>query len=153
MTTAIQTDTQATRPARLRNRDKLNSVDFSWFIVRTLPHQEEKLAGILRLHQAKTDNILEVYCPTHTTVSVVRNGRDVKAPLFAGHVFVLSTQQALVDFIDRCYPEGVVLYERRKEKGKKAGLWTIPESQMRAFMDFNENYADQVIVLEKPFSD
>ena len=153
MTTAIQTDTQATRPARLRNRDKLNSVDFSWFIVRTLPHQEEKLAGMLRLHQAKTDNILEVYCPTHTTVSVVRNGRDVKAPLFAGHVFVLSTQQALVDFIDRCYPEGVVLHERRKEKGKKAGLWTIPESQMRAFMDFNENYADQVIVLEKPFSD
>ena len=153
MTTAIRTDTQATRPARLRNRDKLNSVDFSWFIVRTLPHQEEKLAGMLRLHQAKTDNILEVYCPTHTTVSVVRNGRDVKAPLFAGHVFVLSTQQALVDFIDRCYPEGVVLHERRKEKGKKAGLWTIPESQMRAFMDFNENYADQVIVLEKPFSD
>lgn len=138
---------------RLRNRDKVNSVDYRWFIVRTLPHQEEKLAGMLRQYLAKASNILEVYCPTHTTVGVVRRGKGISAPLFAGHVFVLSTQQALTDFIDRHYPEGIVLYERKKEKGKKASVWTIPESQMRAFMDFNENYADQVIVLERPYAD
>ena len=139
--------------AGLRNRDKLNSVDYRWFIVRTLPHQEEKLAGMLRRHQAQASNILEVYCPTHTTVGVMRHGKSVSAPLFAGHVFVLSTQQALADFIDRYYPAGILLYERKKEKGKKAAVWTIPENQMRAFMDFNENYADQVIVLERPYSD
>ena len=30
---------------------------------------------------------------------------------------------------------------------------TIPEEQMRFFKDFNENYAEHVIVLEKPYSD
>lgn len=153
MATAVQVDTQENITLRLRNHDKQNSVDFKWFIVRTLPHQEEKLARMLRLCQDSTKNILEVYCPTHTTVSVVKDGKDVKAPLFAGYVFVLSTQQALVDFVNRYYPEGAVLYERKREKGKKASLWTIPENQMRAFMDFNDNYADKVIILEKPFTD
>lgn len=132
--------------------DKLNKIDFHWFIVRTLPHQEEKLAGLLKQHLAETKNILEVYCPTHTTVSIVRNGKDVQAPLFAGFVFVLATRQALADFIKRYYPEGSVLYER-KEEGKKTRVWTIPESQMRAFKDFNENYAGQYIILERPYSD
>lgn len=146
-------DVMTSGSAGLRNRDKLNSVDYRWFIVRTLPHQEEKLAGMLRRHQSQASNILEVYCPTHTTVGVLRHGKSVSAPLFAGHVFVLSTQQALADFIDRYYPEGILLYERKKEKGKKAAVWTIPENQMRAFMDFNENYADKVIVLERPYAD
>ena len=137
----------------LRRHDKQNKVDFRWFIVRTLPHQEKKLAGMLELYKADAENILEVYCPTHTTVSVVKDGKDMKTPLFAGHVFVLATQKALTDFIDRHYPEGIVLYERKKGNGVKADVWTIPESQMRAFMDFNENYADKVIILERPYSD
>ena len=153
MTATIQTATETERDKRLRNHDKLNCTDFHWFLVRTLPHQERKLAGILRQHQSLTKNILEVYCPTHTTVSVVRNGKDEQAPLFAGHVFVLATQQALTDFIDRYYPEGIVLYDRKREAGKKARLWTIPEDQMRMFKDFNENYADKVIILERPYTD
>lgn len=153
MTATIQTATETGRDKRLRNHDKLNCTDFHWFLVRTLPHQERKLAGMLRQHQSLTKNILEVYCPTHTTVSVVRNGKDEQAPLFAGHVFVLATQQALTDFIDRYYPEGIVLYDRKREDGKKARLWTIPEDQMRMFKDFNENYADKVIILERPYTD
>ncbi len=137
----------------LRNHDKLNKVDFQWFIVRTLPHQEEKLAEMLKQHQAEAKNILEVYCPTHTTVEVMHKGKEVQKPLFAGYVFVLSTQQVLMDFLDRNYPEGIVLYERRSEDGKKANVWTIPEKQMRAFRDFNENYAEHVVVLERPYSD
>ena len=134
-------------------RDKLNKVDFHWHIVRTLPHQEAKLAKLLNERLSKTDNILEVYCPTHTTVNVIRNGKNINSPLFAGYVFVLSTGEALVEFIKQHYPDGIVLHDRRKEQKERAGLWTIPENQMRAFMDFNENYADQVIILEHPYSD
>lgn len=148
-----QSDTPDVKPAMLRNHDKMNSVDFHWFIVRTLPHQERKLAGLLRMHQEETKNILEVYCPTHTTVSMVQDGNDVAVPLFAGFVFVLSTQEALLQFIGKHYPEGRVLYERKKEPGQKARLWTVPESQMRAFKDFNENYAENVVILERPYSD
>lgn len=36
---------------------------------------------------------------------------------------------------------------------KKAMACTIPESQIRAFRDYNENYADKVIVLERPYTD
>ena len=133
--------------------DKLNRVDFSWFVVRTLPHQEKKLAGMIRQHLAEEKNILEVYCPTHTTVNVVREGKDVQAPLFAGHVFVLATHEALAGFIHRHYPDGIILHGRKQTDGKKTGLCTIPEKQMRMFMDFNENYADKVIVLERPYSD
>ena len=147
------TNTTSDKVGQLRNPDKLNRVDFHWFIVRTLPHQEEKLSGLLAEHLAETDNILEVYCPTHTTVSVMRGGKDVESPLFAGYVFVLSTQEALMNFINRYYPDGSVLYDRRKSGGRKAGFLVVPENQMRSFMDFNENYADKVIILEHPYSD
>lgn len=137
-----------------RNPDKLNRVDFHWFIVRTLPHQEKKLVSILEKHRDKTPNILEVYCPTHTTVNVVREGKDVQTPLFAGHVFVHATQEALETFIARYYPEGTVLYERKdRQESKKSRIWTIPEKQMQAFKDFNENYAEHVVILERPYSD
>lgn len=138
---------------RLHNPDKLNRVDFHWHIVRTLPHQEKKLAAILKDGQAKTDNILEVYCPTHTTVSVARNGKDEQSPLFAGYVFVLATEEALTAFINQYYPDGIVLHGRKNSSKKESRLWTIPEPQMRAFMDFNENYADRVVILERPYSD
>ena len=133
--------------------DKLNSVDFRWFIVRTLPRQERKLAAMLERHVGQADNILEVYCPTNTTVSVCRGGREEPAPLFAGFVFVLATRQALADFMESHYPEGSVLYAHRQAEGRKADLLTVPEGQMRAFRDFNENYADRLVVLERPYSD
>lgn len=137
----------------MRNPDKQNKVDFRWFIVRTLPHQEKKLAKMLEQHMAEAKNILEVYCPTHTTARIRRNGTEAAAPLFAGFVFVLSTQQALTEFMDRYYSEGTILYEHKKESDRKASLMTVPETQMRAFKDFNENYADRLVILERPYSD
>ncbi len=45
---------------------------------------------MLRMYQAKSKNILEVYCPTHSTVNAIQAGKEVSRPLFAGFVFVLS---------------------------------------------------------------
>ena len=142
----------ATTTMQMAN-DKLNSVDFKWFIVRTPPRQERKLAAMLELYIKQADNILEVYCPANTTVSVCRGGREEQAPLFAGFVFVLATRRALADFIGSRYPEGTLLYAHRQAEGRKAELLTVPEGQMRAFRDFNENYADRLVVLERPYSD
>ena len=142
--------TESTSP---RPHDKLNGVDFHWFVVRSLPHQERKLAELLCLHSVETKNILEVYCPTHTTVSVRGEGREEQRPLFTGFVFVLATQQAVATFLQRHYPGGTMLYERQCRSGAKPALLTVPEEQMRAFMDFNDNYADKVVVLERPYSD
>lgn len=133
--------------------DKLNQVDYRWHIVRVPPRQERKLAALLESHKGDTGNILEVYCPTHTTVTVRCGGRERLAPLFAGSVFVLSTHQALADFLRCHFPEGRVLYDRKPDGDTPARLWTVPEAQMRAFMDFNDNYADQLVVLERPYSD
>lgn len=135
------------------SRDKLNRVDFKWYVVRSLPHQERKLADLFVSLKGEASNILEVYCPTHTTVSVSRGGKNVQAPLFAGYVFVLGTRQAVTDVIDRYYPEGTILYDQGKGHGRKPRCLTVPEEQMRMFKDFNENYAEQVIVLERPYTD
>lgn len=150
---SVKDDTGTVKSPATYGGDKLNQVDFRWFIVRSLPHQERKLADLLMKHQAEEKNILEVYCPTHTTVSVSRGGRELQAPLFAGYVFVLSTQKAVAEFVSRCYPEGTILYDNRRKDGGKPGFLVIPEEQMRFFRDFNENYADKVIILERPYSD
>ena len=136
-----------------QHHDKLNKVDFRWFVVRTLPHQERKLADLLSAHLTQAPNIFEAYCPTHTTADTGSKGRDMQQPLFAGYVFILSTQEAVADFIGKYYPDGTLLYERKKDDRHKAGFLTIPEEQMRFFKDFNENYAEHVIVLEKPYCD
>ncbi len=138
-----------------QNLDKLNRIDFKWFIVRSLPHQEEKLKRMLTIHQKESKNILEVYCPTNSTVNVMQDGKETKKPLFAGFVFVLSTQEALVEFINAKYPEGALIYKRKNSDNiyEKTQLLTIPEEQMRTFMDFNDNYAEHVVVLERPYSD
>ena len=149
--TAMPTPIEHTTPAL--TRDKLNSVDFRWYVVRTLPHQERKLASMLGDWREHEKNLLEVYCPTHTAVSVSRGGRRAQVPLFAGYVFVLATHEALDSFIASSYPAGTILYDRRHEPGQRARLLTIPEGQMRFFMDFNENYAERVLVLERPYSD
>lgn len=156
MTVAMFTSQIDTVPAKAslsRCKDKLNSVDFRWYVVRSLPHQERKLTELLQSYMACNKNMLEVYCPTHTTVTAANSGRDVQVPLFAGFVFVLSTQQVLVDFVDKCYPEGSILYDHSKRYGRKPCFLTVPEEQMRFFKDFNENFADKVIVLERPYSD
>lgn len=133
-------------------RNKANSVDFKWFIVRTRTNQERKLRDILLLHKGEIKNILDVYCPTHTTVRAVREGHSVDAPLFAGHVFVLATQASLVEALSQHYPEGSILCKRKSERSKVLSYRTVPEEQMRFFKDFNENFAEHIVVLERPFS-
>ncbi len=133
--------------------DKINRVDFRWYIMRTQPRQERKLASLLDQYKEKANNILEVYAPTHTTVSV-RHGMDEhQVPLFSGFVFTLATQGALRDFMERYALGDILQYERKRSDGEKARLRVIPEEQMRAFRDYNENYADKVVVLERPFTD
>ena len=133
--------------------DKLNHVDYRWYIVRTRPRQERKLAELLEQYKAKSVNILEVYTPTHTTVNIRHEGSERQAPLFVGTVFVLATQKALTDFMEEHSLNGILQYERKNGKGEKTRLRVIPEEQMRAFRDYNENYADRVIVLERPYTD
>ena len=48
------TDTETDRSVKPRGHDKLNKVDFQWFVVRTLPHQERKLANLLSAHLSHT---------------------------------------------------------------------------------------------------
>ncbi len=133
--------------------DKLNHVDYHWFVVRTRPRQEMMVAGLLEKYKAKAGNILEVYAPTHTTVSVRHDGGERQAPLFWGIVFVLATQSALADFMEAHSLGDILQYVRKDGNGGKARPRTIPEDQMRAFKDFNENYADRMIILERPYSD
>lgn len=133
--------------------DKLNHLDYCWYVVRTRPRQEKKFVKLLEQYKAKSKNILEVYAPTHTTVTVRGDNGDKQAPLFVGIVFVLATQKSLIDFMEEHAMEGVVQYERKTEKGEKTRMRVIPEEQMRAFRDFNENYAEQMIILERPYTD
>ena len=133
--------------------DKLNHVDYRWYVVRTKRHQEGKLVELLEKQKAQTKNILEIYAPTHTTVNVHQDSDDRQKPLFAGIVFVLATQNALMSFMKEHSKDADIQYERKKEKGERTRMCVIPESQMRAFRDYNENYADKVIVLERPYSD
>lgn len=75
MTVTMRTDS-AERPADgLAGRDRLDNADFSWFVVASLPHQEKKLASMLMKYREESGNLLEVYCPTHTTVKVERKAR------------------------------------------------------------------------------
>lgn len=133
---------------RSRCPDKLNGVDFRWYVLRPLPRQELVLAGLLAERGRGVPNILEWYCPVRPAPSASRGGGV--SPLFAGRVFVLSTRRAAEDFLSLHYPEGVLLYGR---SGGVPRPLTVPEDQMRAFMDFNENYAERSVVLERPYSD
>ena len=133
--------------------DKLNHVDFRWYVMRTKRHQESKLVALLEKRKAESRNILEIYAPTHTTVNVRLDSDERQKPLFAGTVFVLATQDALMDFMKERSHDVDMQYERKKEKDARTQMCVIPEEQMRAFRDYNENYADKVIVLERPYAD
>ncbi len=135
-------------------RNKQNRTNLHWYIVRTRPHQEPVLCDLLS--QAVRDNvpnILEVYCPLHTTVRLADRDGSSEKSLYSGHVFVLGTHQAISNFLASRYPQGKVLYRRTQEYRPAGEPWIVPEEQMRAFREFNENYADQLIILERPFTD
>lgn len=134
--------------------DKRNKADLRWYVVRTPPHQEVLLRNLLvQAIDGKAQNILEVYCPLHTTVRAVSESQGRDTPLYSGHVFVLGTHQALTCFLADKFPAGKVLYRRSQEYSPAGEPWVVPESQMRAFREFNENYADQLIILERPYTD
>lgn len=128
---------------------------FHWMIVRTMPGEEKKLQRLLekQIRKNKTQNILEVYNPVRSTVKETDASKSLNIPLFAGHVFVLAVQRDLSSFLADNYPNGRILYDRRSSTGEKTKVWVVPEAQMKFFRDFNENYADKVIVLERPYSD
>ena len=133
--------------------DKLNSVDYHWFLVCTKPGHEPELCALIEREKDKIRNILEVYCPTHTKVYVRRGDNEQQLPFFNGYVFVLATQGALAEFLRDNNSDAYIWYNRKRIPDEKATVCTIPESQMRAFRDYNENYADKVIVLERPYTD
>ena len=133
--------------------DKLNSVDYHWYLVRTQPGHERELSDLIDRKKGEVKNVLEAYCPTHTTVNVRQGTNERKMPLFDGYVFVLATQSALVDFLHDNYPNAFLRYNRKQTPDEKGKPCIIPEVQMRAFRDFNENYAEMVVVLERPYTD
>lgn len=133
--------------------DKLNTVDYHWFLVCTKPGHETELCALIEREKGKIRNILEVYCPTHTKVYVRRGDKEQRLPFFDGYVFVLATQGALVEFLRGNDSDAYIWHNRKRTPDEKAVACTIPESQIRAFRDYNENYADKVIVLERPYTD
>ena len=147
--------------------DKLNTVDYHWFLVCTKPGHEQELCARIEREKGNVRNILEAYCPTHTKVYVRRGEDERRMPLFDGYVFVLATQGALAGFLRDNGSDAYIWHNRKRTPDEKAYIWhnrkrtpdekaapcTIPEAQMRAFRDYNENYADKVIVLERPYTD
>lgn len=129
--------------------------DFHWFVVVSKRHQEKLVAGTIS--NAKKKNILEVFCPVNTTVTVRRMGKDVKVPLYAGHVFVYSTYNALLDLLKAKLPEVSILCRtivsevNNNERIQQPIV--VPELQMKAFKDFNDSYSDQVVFVDKKFLD
>ena len=112
-----------------------------------------ELRALIEREKGKIRNILEVYCPTHTKVYVRRGDNEQRLPFFDGYVFVLATQGALAEFLRDNDSDAYIWYNRKRTPDEKAVACTIPESQIRAFRDYNENYADKVIVLERPYTD
>ena len=82
-----------------------------------------------------------------------RGDNEQRLSFFDGYVFVLATQGALAEFLRDNNSDAYIWYNRKRTPDEKAAACTIPESQIRAFRDYNENYADKVIVLERPYSD
>lgn len=135
--------------------NRKDKTHYHWMIVRTLPGEERKLQQLIqrRINQGNEGNILEVYNPVKSIGEETATSKGLHVPLFAGHVFVLATHQDLSAFIADQYPNGHILYARKMNPDAKAEVWTIPEAQMRFFREFNENYADRVVVLERPYTD
>ena len=126
----------------------LQSQEIQWFVIHTRPNQEKKVKDILANEQTQRSNILDFYCPMNTTVRVQRGKQEEMLPLFAGRVFVLTTQDTARAILGEKYPEGYLEYDKTQKR-----VMTVPDLQMLFFMDFNEHYPEKVLVLERPYSD
>ena len=137
-------------PSKYYNIYNERETDFRWYVVRSKPHQEKTLAEIISRGMEKEKNIIEVFCPINTIVTKRRNGKDVKAPLYSGHVFVLATYNALCNFLKHHYPDGGILFRRLRmddEEGRKSIPLIVPEAEMKVFREFNDRYDDCMVVL------
>ena len=132
--------------------DKQNNVDYHWFLVRTQPGNERNLCTLIDKEKGNYGNILETYCPT-TSVRVQHDGTERKRTLFDGYAFVLATHKSLVALLREKCPNTHFHYIPKSANDNKVTVCIIPEAQMRAFREFNENYADKVVVLERPYTD
>lgn len=132
-------------------------VDYNWFLVRTQPNQEARLEDAIREYQQFNKNILEVYCPRNTTVRIRKRSQDVKVPFYTGYIFVYATFQALSEFINQEYPEASIQFSRKKmddgDDSIRALCLTVPEKQMAIFRDFIDSYHDQMVLLDRPYTD
>ena len=130
---------------------------FRWYVLRTGPRQERKIAEIVSAGRQETGNILEVFCPVNTTVRVRRRGKDVKAPLYSGHVFVYATYKALRDFLaENSLPATILFSHIAQESHGSENTWqpvAIPDSEMKLFRRLNDSYDEQMVVLDRNYSD
>lgn len=126
----------------------LNTEDIQWFVIHTRPHQENKVKLLLETEQDKRPNILDIYCPSNKIIKIQKGKNIEEKPLFAARVFVLTTQKDATLFLTEKYPDGYLEYDKTQKR-----VMTIPELQMLFFMDFNDHYPEQVLVLERPYSD
>lgn len=153
-------------PARISHQNKPVRVDmspnsFNWFIVRfDKPHQELKFQKFVYDNRDISKNIIEVYCPTHTVVKEYYSKspagqaspsqpRPHLRPLFAGADFVYATFFALSDFLRNYCPGASIQYKKRLRPNQPSEPLIVPEKEMTDFRNFNENFADKVVLLPK----
>lgn len=65
-------------------------------------------------------------------------------------MFVLDTQGVLVEFMKKYGLDGKIQCRRKQDVSMDARMFVISENQMREFQEYNENYADKVLVLNYP---
>lgn len=127
-------------PARLTD-----NAEVCWHVVHTYPRQEAAVCDLLRQHGPEIGNIAETYLPTRT-VNVISGGTAKRVPLLSGHVFVHATERAVLTFLLNYYRDGYLLRDFARQQ-----VMTVPESEMRQFMEFNATAMEEMLVLERPY--
>ena len=135
--------------------NKLDHLNYRWYVIRTHYQKMDQLVELFEKYKVENKNILEIYVPNRTTVRVWRNGVEQRLQLFLGIAFVLATQSALMEFLRKYSLDFRMQYDSTKGRGedKTARFCVIPEEEMREFRNYNENYADKVVILERPYTD
>ena len=135
--------------------NKLDHLNYRWYVIRTHYQKMDQLVELFEKYKVENKNILEIYVPNRTTVRVWRNGVEQRLQLFLGIAFVLATQSALMEFLRKYSLDFRMQYDSTKGRGedKTARFCVIPEEEKREFRNYNENYADKVVILERPYTD
>lgn len=123
-----------------------DKTQFAWFVLVTKPHQEYKVYEAIK--QSSLPNVLEVYLPNHQTLQAVRVGKIEKLPLLGCRVFVYTTKDTLLSFVQLSSYSCSPLYDRTQHT-----ILTVPDPEMRCFMDYNRRNLEELLVLERPYRD